>query len=61
MNQSAEDIYLSEPLWALALWEVVSAWPGQCGTAMMVSAKAALPKSSSVCCCLSLCWCCWVS
>lgn len=40
--------YLSEPFWALALCEDVSAWPGQCETATMVSVKAALPKSSSV-------------
>lgn len=35
---------MSEPLWALAVWEVVSAWPGQCETATLV--KAALPKAA---------------
>lgn len=39
---------MSEPFWALTLCEDVSAQPGQCETATMVSVKAALPKSSSV-------------
>lgn len=45
---------MGEPFWALALWVDVSAWAGQCETAPTVSVKAVLPKSSSVCCCLSV-------